>query len=273
MPSRFFIVGIAEQHVVGMAAGLALEGFLPYVNTIATFLTRRCFEQVAIDVCLHNLPVRLVASGGGAVYAPLGPTHIALDDIALLRSLPNMAIVAACDAQEMGRAMDASLSWPGPLYIRVAKGGDPIVSDPKHGFAIGKAILMQPEGNVLLVGTGITTGLALQASEILAARGTRARVLHAHTLKPFDVEGLLEASSNVNLVVTIEEHSNTGGLGSLVLESLSDAEILLPVVRIGFADRFAEGYGSQHHLLELAGITPAAIACRVVSRLGEKMPK
>src|SRR5579872_4423465 len=123
MPERFFMEGVSEAILVGLAAGLAFEGYMPYVNTIATFLTRRCLEQVAIDVALHNLPVRLLGSGGGAVYAPLGPTHMAIEDIALLRTMPNMAIVAPCDAPEMQRALDASLEWKGPLYIRVAKGG------------------------------------------------------------------------------------------------------------------------------------------------------
>jgi transketolase len=267
MPDRFFMEGIAEAHIIGMAAGLAMEGFVPYINTIATFLTRRCFEQLAIDICLDNLPVRLIASGGGVVYAPLGPTHIAFEDIAILRSLPNMAIVAASDAEEMARLMAASLDWNGPLYIRLAKGGDPIVSKPDFGFEIGRSILMRPDGGVLLVGTGIATGLALAAADLLGAEGIRARVLHAHTLKPFDAEGLAAASAGTDLIVTVEEHSIVGGLGSIVLEALSDAGILLPTLRIAFPDRFPEGYGSQAHLLEKAGITPAGIAARTRAML------
>src|SRR5215218_8491609 len=143
MPERWYMEGVAEQNVVGMAAGMALEGFIPYANTIATFFTRRSFEQVAIDCCLHNLPVRLISNGGGLVYAPLGPTHLAIEDIAIMRALPNMAVVAVCDAEEMKRFMDQSLNWPGPIYIRLAKGGDPIVSRPENGFTIGRAITMR----------------------------------------------------------------------------------------------------------------------------------
>jgi len=267
MPERFFMEGVAEAHIIGMSAGLAMEGFIPYINTIATFLTRRCFEQIAIDVCLHELPVRLIASGGGTVYAPLGPTHIAFEDIAILRSLPNMAIVAASDAEEMGRVMNASLVWPGPLYIRLAKGGDRIISKAELGFEIGRAILMRSEGEVLLVGTGITTTRNLDAADLLAAAGIEARVLHAHTLKPFDTVGLLGACRGVKLIVTVEEHSLIGGLGSIVLESLSDAGIAVPVLRMGFPDRFPEGYGSQEHLLTQAGITAVNIALRVTQRL------
>ena len=120
MPGRFFMEGVSEQHIIGMAAGIAMEGFIPYVNTIATFLTRRCFEQIAVDLCLHDLPVRLIANGGGVVYAPLGPTHMAVEDIAILRSLPNMTIIAPCDADEMQRMMPQTLDWPHPIYIRLA---------------------------------------------------------------------------------------------------------------------------------------------------------
>jgi len=130
MPQRWFMEGVAEQNVVGLSAGLALEGFLPYVNTIATFLTRRCYEQVAVDLCLHNLPVRLIANGGGLVYAPLGPTHLAIEDIAIMRALPNMTVVCPTDAEEMKRFMVKTLDWRGPIYIRLAKGGDTIGSPP-----------------------------------------------------------------------------------------------------------------------------------------------
>src|SRR6201993_1593552 len=143
MPGRAFMEGVSEQHVVGMAAGLAMEGFIPYVHTIATFITRRCYEQVAVDLCLHNLPVRLIGNGGGLVYAPLGPTHLAIEDLAIMRALPNMTVVAVCDAEEMKSFMRCSLDWRGPIYIRLAKGGDPVVSRAANGFSIGRAIPMR----------------------------------------------------------------------------------------------------------------------------------
>ena len=165
MPDRWFMEGVAEQHVVGMAAGLAMEGFIPYVNTIATFLSRRCYEQIVLDLCLHRLPVRLIANGGGVVYAPLGPTHLATEDIAILRCVPNMTIVAPCDADEMARFMSVSLDWPDPIYIRLAKGGDEIVSHEENGFVIGKAITLREPGEVLFVTTGLMTQRALAAAE------------------------------------------------------------------------------------------------------------
>ena len=171
-PERYFMEGISEQHIIGMAAGLAMEGFIPYVNTIATFLTRRCYEQVFIDICLHNLPVRLIGNGGGVVYAPLGPTHLATEDIAIMRSIPNMTVVAPCDAEEMKRLMNETLDWPHPIYIRLAKGGDSVISREEHGFSIGKGIMMRKPGEVLFVTTGIMTQRALLAS----LRGTPGRM-------------------------------------------------------------------------------------------------
>jgi transketolase len=266
-PDRWFMEGVSEQAIIGMAAGLAMEGYIPYINTIATFLTRRCLEQIAIDLCLHRLPVRLIASGGGAVYAPLGPTHMALEDVALLRPLPGMTIVAPADAGEMVRLMEASLEVPGPLYVRIAKGNEPVVTRADDGFAIGRAILMRPAGEVLFVSTGAMTARTLRVAETLSAEGIEAGVLHAHTLKPFDDAGLLAAAAGARLIVTVEEHVRSGGLGSAVLESLSDAESALPVLRLALPDRFSRDYGSQEHVLDVAGLSPAAIASAVRARL------
>src|ERR1700730_5059092 len=172
MPGRAFMEGVSEQHVVGMAAGLAMEGFIPYVHTIATFITRRCYEQVAVDLCLHNLPVRLIGNGGGLVYAPLGPTHLAIEDIAIMRALPNMTVVSVCDADEMKRFMDQTLDWPGPIYIRLAQRFHPLGSRADLEFKIAKAIVMReaagPGPRVLVVATGVATTRALDAAETLA---------------------------------------------------------------------------------------------------------
>ena len=126
---RFFMEGVSEQYIVGMSAGLAKEGFLPYINTISTFITRRCFEQIVIDLCLHKLPVKLIGNGGGLVYAPLGPTHQAIEDISILRPLPNISIIVPCDAIEMKKLVNDTVSLKGPLYIRIAKGGDKIITN------------------------------------------------------------------------------------------------------------------------------------------------
>jgi transketolase len=263
MPERYFMEGIAEANIIGMAAGMAMDGFIPYVNTIATFITRRCYEQVAVDLCLHDLPVRLIGNGGGYVYAPLGPTHEAIEDLAIMRALPNMAVTAVCDADEMTRLMDATLDWPHPVYIRLAKGGDPIISKEDRGFAIGKAIDMIEEvrgaSDVLLIATGIATTQALEAAKQLAQDGIRCRLLHVHTLKPLDADLICDAAARAGVVITVEEHSLIGGLGSAILECLAD-ELNQPmplVRRLGIPDRFADHYGSQAALMKSFGLDSA----------------
>ena len=256
IPDRFFMEGVSEQHIIGMAAGLAMEGFIPYVNTIATFLTRRCFEQVALDMCLHDLPVRLIANGGGAVYAPLGPTHLATEDLAILRALPNMTLVAPCDADEMKRLMASTLDWPHPIYIRLAKGGDAIVSQEKNGFTLGKSILMQKPDDGLFVTTGVMTQLALEACQKLNDYNLRCGVLHVHTVKPLDHESLAHWLPKIEGIVTVEEHTRIGGLGSAVLEFCNDEmpDQATKILRIGLPDRFADKYGNQNSLLSHWGI-------------------
>ena len=271
MPARFIMEGISEQHVVGMAAGLAMEGFIPYINTIATFLTRRCYEQVALDLCLQDLPVRLIASGGGGVYAPLGPTHLAVEDLAIMRALPNMAVVAPCDAQEMRRLMEASIEWPHPMYIRLAKGGDAVVSSPDYGFQIGKAILMREPGTGLFITTGVMTQIALQAIDQLATEGIACGLMHMHTVKPLDDAALLQWLPKVDAVVTVEEHTRIGGLGSAILELCSDEMPLqaAKVARIGIPDRFAEQYGTQDTLFAHWGLTVDAL-CQTMRKKLQK---
>jgi len=257
IPERFFMEGISEQHIVGMASGLAMEGFIPYVNTIATFLTRRCYEQIVLDLCLQDLPVRLIANGGGAVYAPLGPTHLAVEDIAIMRLLPNMGVVSVCDSLEMKRLMQASLNWPHPLYIRLAKGGDEIISSENDKFQIGKAILMKNPGECLFVSTGVMTQIALKAASELEKENILCGVLHMHTIKPLDKETLLELFPKVTKIVTVEEHFKNGGLGSSILEFCNDEmpDQCIKIKRIGIEDKFADQYGSQNSLLENWGIS------------------
>lgn len=271
MPGRAFMEGITEAGVVGMAAGMAMEGFIPYVHTIATFITRRCYEQVALDLCLHDLPVRLVGNGGGLVYAPLGPTHLAVDDIAIMRALPAMTVVAVCDADEMRRFMPQTVDWPGPIYIRLAKGFDPIVSKAENGFTIGKAIVMrqaQTSSHVLMVATGVMTTRAIAAAKALAGEGIDCTVLHMHTIKPLDVDALRQHTRSAALLLTLEEHSVIGGLGSAVVDALVEhGGPLPPIRRLGIPDAFAEHYGSQDDLMRLYGLQPEEIASTVRSAL------
>lgn len=259
-PDRFYMEGVSEAAIIGLAAGLAMDGYIPYVNTIATFLTRRCYEQVAVDLCLHNLPVRLIANGGGLVYAPLGPTHMAIEDIAIMRALPNMAVTAVADAEEMKRFMLATLDHPSPIYIRLGKGGDKVVTPADQQFVLGKAFELKPAKDVAFITTGVMASRALGAAEILARRDIAAGVLHVPTVKPLDEAAVLALAARVPRLVTVEEHSRVGGLGSAVAELIIDKGLKTPLLRLALPDRFPEDYGSQEHLLEAAGLDPQGIS-------------
>lgn len=270
MPGRFFMEGVAEQAILGMAAGMAMEGLIPYVNTIATFLTRRGLEQVAVDLCLHNLPVRLIANGGGLVYAPLGPTHLAIEDMALMSALPNMAVVAVSDAPEMARLMAASLDWPGPLYIRLAKGGDPVVSSDTDGFAIGQGIIKRPLARVTMVANGIMVARCLKAARILADRGIPCGVINMHTLKPLDGPLLDAAAARADLLVTVEEHVPGGGLGAAVSAWVTRQGRPAPrLLQLSLPDAFPAHYGSQDDLLATCGLVPEELA-KAVAEASER---
>ena len=276
MPDRWYMEGITEANVIGMAAGLAMEGYMPFVNTIATFITRRCYEQVAVDLCLHELPVRLIGNGGGLVYAPLGPTHLAIEDIAIMRALPNMTVTAVCDAKEMVRLMNCTLDWPNPIYIRLAKGGDPIVSRDENGFAIGKAIPMRKakaRRSIVLMATGVMTTNCLAAAELLAKDGIDVSVVHFHTIKPLDEDAVLSFADGAELLVTVEEGIRIGGFGSavtdVIVEKLGSSQP--PMLRLGLPDAFPHNYGLQDDLFEIYGLMPAQIAARVAKTRAKDM--
>ena len=275
MPERWYMEGITEANVIGMAAGFAMEGYMPFVNTIATFITRRCYEQVAVDLCLHELPVRLIGNGGGLVYAPLGPTHLAIEDIAIMRALPNMTVTAVCDAKEMVRLMNATLAWPNPTYIRLAKGGDPVVSREENGFALGKAIPMRrarSRRSIVLMATGVMTTNCLAAADLLTKDGHDVSVVHFHTIKPLDEDAVMDFSRDAELVATVEEGTVIGGFGSAVTDVLVEklGTSLPALVRIGLPDAFPHKYGVQEELFEIYGLAPAQIAARVSKSLKVK---
>ena len=261
MPDRFFMEGISEAHIIGMAAGLAKSGYIPYVNTIATFLTRRCYEQIVIDVCLQNLPVKLIANGGGLVYAPLGPTHMAVDDIGLMRLLPNMQIIAPCDAHEMREYMMKTIDIPGPVYVRVGKGDEPNISTEQ------KRLWKEPN-EALIITTGVMIHQALKAIDLLQDKGVTCGLLHLPRIKPIDIDLVLTRIKETRLIITLEEHLRAGGLGSNILEILSDLHhINTPkILRLGLPDHFVELYGSQqelfqHYELDATGISQRVLQC------------
>ena len=274
MPERFYMEGISEANIIGMAAGLAMDGFIPFVVTIGTFITRRCYEQIAVDLCLHNLPVRLIGIGGGLNYAPLGPTHQSIEDISLMKSLPNMQIFCPCDADEMKRFMPSTLENTSPIYIRLAKGFDPIISNHLRGFKFGEAVHMDSKrlekNEVLLISTGIMTQESLLVQEKLNAKNIKTKSIHIHTIKPIDRETIISEAQHTNLLVTLEEHSLNGGLGSSILELLTDEGIdksFNNILRIGLEDKFIDDYGTQESLMIQNGLNAESIEKKILTKL------
>ena len=251
LPKNFLMEGICEQNLIGMSAGLAMEGYIPYVNTIGTFLTRRCYEQIFLDVCLHNLPVRLIGNGGGLVYAPLGPTHLSVEDFAILRPIPNMTIISPCDATEMKKIMLQTELYPGPIYIRVARGGDKIITNKETNVKIGKAVELVKPIEAVFITTGTTTQIALDAVNSLNSNSIKIGLVHLHTVKPLDTAYLKDLFNSIKFAIIVEEHSVVGGLGSAILEFINDYKIEnVRINRIGIPDKFVEKYGTQESLLK-----------------------
>ncbi len=250
-PDRYFMEGIAEQNIIGMAAGLALEGFIPYVNTISTFITRRCFEQIAIDICAHNLPVRLIGNGGGLVYAPLGLTHCAIDDIAIMRNIPNMSVICCSDNEEMKEFMSTTLDNLSPMYIRLGKDSDPILP---YREKLRYNFTSVPE--ILYISTGFMSHKCLATIKMVDILED---FIHAAHIKPFTIK----IKSIYKMIVVMEEGLANGGLGSSVLEYLSDNSIPIPVLRFGIPDVFPHHYGEQEDLLETYSLTPEKMAKRI----------
>lgn len=256
-PSRFFMEGVSEQAIIGLSAGLAMEGYKPYVNTIATFLTRRCFEQICIDLCLHNLSVKLIGNGGGLVYAPLGPTHQATEDISILRTLPNMKIIAPCDSIEMSFLMKQIHNIKGPVYVRIAKGGDKIITKKNDKIKFGKAVVKKRPGKYLFLTTGVTAQIALNAIEKLRSLNISAGLIHFGTIKPLDEDILKRWVPKVKNVITVEENVLSGGFGSSILEAISSKipKNANKIYRVGINDCFNQKYGTQEELFRDFNLT------------------
>jgi transketolase len=259
-PGRYLNVGIAEQNLVGIAAGLAYAGKTPIAYSIAPFLTSRPHDQVRVDVALARADVKLVGVGGGVAYGTLGPTHHAIEDIALMRALPNMTVLTPADPAETAAATRAMLAHDGPVYLRLGKNGEPAALPEGSEFRIGHALTVRHGGDIAILSCGPMLTEALAAAELLEADGISARVVHIGTIKPFDAAGVAAACAGVGTVVTVEEHTVLGGLGSAVAETLAEAGCGVPLRRIGMPDCFAHAVGSRDHLIRHYGLNAPAIA-------------
>jgi transketolase len=269
-PTRFHSLGMAEQNMMGFAAGLAREGFFPYIHTFAVFVTRRPFDQVAMAIAYPNLPVRLLGFLPG-LTTPGGVTHQAIDDVGLMRLIPNMTVLETGDATEVESVLDVAQAVDGPVYIRQLRGEVPRLFAASAPMRLGRARVLDDGDDVCIISSGICTEEAMRATAALGARGLRVRHLHVSTLKPFDDPAVLDAVSAVRLgVITMENHSVIGGLGAAVAESMAEQGTGRRLVRLGLRDTYAHG-ASRPYLLREYGLDAPALVRAVEELAGERL--
>jgi transketolase len=252
-PERVLDVGVAEANMVGIAAGLALCGKIPFAATIAVFASMRCYEQIRSDVCYQQLNVKIVGVGAGFKYGPLGATHHATEDLAILRALPHMTIVVPADGRETRKATAALAAHLGPAYLRLGRTGEPAVYPGDYVFELGQAVTLRAGTDLSIVSAGLVLPNVLQAAENLQGRGINTRVLNMHTVKPIDKEAIRHAARETGAILSVEEHSIIGGLGSAIAEILAEEQLAVPFRRIGLPDIFS-GIGTQEQLWEKYGM-------------------
>jgi transketolase len=258
-PERWVEVGIAEQNMVGVAAGIASTGKMVFANTMATFLTLRAIEQVKIDILYNHLNVKLVSSHSGVIGGPWGSTHHALEDIAYCRTLPFMKVIVPADAYEVREAVGVAVSDVSPIYIRLER--DEPVERNEDTFRLGKAIELYKGKDVTLIATGSMVSFSQRAAKILAKRGISASVIDMHTIKPIDQEAILKAGKDTGNIVTVEEHEINGGLGSAVAEVVAESGLgRIRLKRIGMVDTLVEIVGSYKDILKHYELMPEDIA-------------
>lgn len=257
-PERFVEVGIAEQNMIGIAAGLAASGKVAFASTFGVFATGRCWEQIRLAVAYPRLNVKIVATHCGISVGEDGASHQALEDMAVMRALPNMTVISPADAYEAYAATKAIADYDGPVYMRMGRAEFPTTTQDGAAFQIGKAKVMREGSDVTIVACGQMVSFALDAADQLAAEGVSAEVVNMSTIKPLDTETLLASVSRTGCCVSAEEHSIIGGLGSAVAEALSEA-LPAPLERVGTRDTFGES-GKPDELMEKYGLTAGHIA-------------
>jgi len=256
-PDRFFEVGIAEADMIGVAAGLAASGKIAFASSFGVFASGRCWEQIRMAVAYPKLNVKIVATHCGLSVGPDGATHQALEDLALMRALPNMTVVVPCDAYETYQATLAIAAHPGPCYMRMGRSEFPVITNPDQSFTIGKATVMREGTDVSLVACGQMVQACLDAADLLVGEGISAEVVNMSTVKPIDMDALYDTALKTGAVVTAEEHSVFGGLGSAVAEFLSEV-LPTPLSRVGTYDTFGES-GNADDLMKKYGLTAADV--------------
>lgn len=271
-PDRFFSMGIAEQNMISFAGGLAREGYVPFIHTFAVFIYRRAYDQVAMSVAYPNLPVRLVGFLPG-ITTPGGATHQAIEDIALMRALPNMTVLECGDATEVETVLALTESIPGPVYIRMLRGEIPRLFDSSQPMRLGEPRILKtvPDPDITLFSSGICTEEAMRATSVLAERGVAIRHLHISTLKPFNSRIIIDALKSTKYgAITMENHTITGGLGSATAEAMAEAGTGVKLVRIGLRDTFAHG-ASRPYLMREYGLDAMALVQKVAELIGRDL--
>jgi transketolase len=266
LPRQYVNVGIAEANMIGMSAGLAAAGLIPFANTMSAFATLRAAEQLKIDVAANNLPVRVVATHAGLSAGHYGPSHHAVGDLAVLRTMPNLTVVVPADTVETRYAVTAAAFAAGPVFIRLGRAATPMVYSAPYEFALGSAVELAPGDDVTIIATGpLPVAMALDAGRYLEQQGIAARVINMHTVKPVDQEAIVRAARETAGIVTVEDHLVGGGLGGAVCEIVC---LLHPcrVSRMGAAEAQVSDVGDERELLARVGITPELIA-RAAKRL------
>ena len=255
-PERFFDIGVAEQNLMGVAAGLAACGKIPFVSTFAIFGAGRAWDQVRNTICYNKLNVKIVVSHAGITVGPDGASHQAIEDIALMRAITNMTIIVPCDAPETKQAIFAASQYKGPVYVRLGRPKVPTLKK-NDDFKIGRARIMRAGKDITLIACGIMVKQALDAAEILSAEGIAARVINMHTIRPLDRQTIIAAARETKRIVTCEEHLSSGGLGSAVAEVLSE-DIPTPMARIAIHERFGQS-GQPEELIKEYHLMPQDI--------------
>jgi transketolase len=257
-PDRFLEMGIAEQNLAGVAAGLATLGFIPWVSSFAAFIASRDLDQIRVVVAQPNLSVKFAGGYSGILTGATGKTHQCVEDLAIFRAMPHMTVVAPADGVEVRAAMFALMERDGPAYLRLTRDPSPVITPRDRPFEIGRSFILREGTDITLISTGVQTVRTLEAAELLASEGISAHVLHVPTLKPLDEEGIVAAAARTGRVVTAEDHSIIGGLGGAVAETLSEHHPT-PLRRVGLRDVFGES-APNAPLLEKYGLTPRHVA-------------
>jgi transketolase len=271
LPDRFIHGGMAEANMMSMAGALARCGFVPFVHTFGVFATRRPYDQIANAIAYPNLPVRIIGFMPG-VSTPGGPSHQAIDDVALMRALPNMTVVDVADAVETRQVVSAVADVPGPVYVRLKRGEIPVIFDDDHVLHLDRASVVLAGTDVALFASGMMLAAALAAARALDRHGVSVSVVNVPVIKPLDAAAVLAAAAAVSLVVTAENHSIIGGLGSAVAETIAEAGLGRPLRRVGLRDTFAEGSLDAPFLFKKYGLSTGALVETIWSALGRPGP-